>query len=253
MKKVINPSEINELLNQRVNEQMVLNVNDGKKLINERTKDRFYGFVGSVLNNCTGWTKEGGFKKIVKTGLAIGGVALIGISNAAWIAAGASAYAIWKGHKEKKLFKKFVIANTDEYSKSEKIILNKLSLSEFYNVNINVPSEVARKFFEVRKSKQHTFDDLENIIQAKKDLVEVVKKEGSVSFVAEAEITENKKSENNKEVEIVDVVEIVKRDELYPRRKIVQPNLNADAVSNIEVIDVPLNQVSVSKSKFKMN
>lgn len=252
MKKVINPSEINELLNQRVKEQMVLSVNDGKKLINERTKDRFYGFIGSVLNNCTGWTKEGGFKKIVKTGLAIGGVAFIGISNAAWIAAGASAYAIWKGHKEKKLFKKFVIANTDEYSKSEKIILNKLSLSEFYNVNINVTSEVARKFFEIRKSRQHTFDELEKIIQAKKDLIDAVKKDGSVSFVAEAEITENKKSEKSEEIEVVDEIEIVQRDNIYPRRKIVQPNLNADAVSNIEVIDTPLNQVSVSRTKLKM-
>lgn len=252
MKKVISPSEINELLSQRVKEQMVLTVSDGKKLINDRTRDRFYGFVGSVLNNCTGWTKEGGFKKIVKTGLTVGGVALIGLSNAAWIAAGMSAYAIWKGHKEKKFFKKFVIANTDEYSKNDKIILNKLSLSEFYNIDINLPSDVARKFFEVRKSKQHTFEDLENMIQAKKDLVSSVKEEASVSFVKEAEIVEIKKNETPSAVEVLEPVEIIKRDEVYPRRTIVKPNLSADIDSNIEVVEIPLAIINVAKGKPKM-
>lgn len=260
MKKVIMPSEINELLAKRVNDEMVLTVNDGKKLINERTKDRFYSFAGAVLNNCTGWTKEGGFKKIVKTALTVGGIALIGLTNTAWIAAGASAYAIWKGHREKKLFKKFVISNTDEYTNQEKAILKRLSLSEFYNENINVSTPVARKFFEVRKSKEHTFDTMNEIIEMKRALIEDIKKEGTVVYSNVQKDIVNETVPAPKKADVEKVVDNVNEEKIdptiregNPKKQIVMPNLHADAPSNIEIVEPGTVNVRTSPKRSMRN
>lgn len=158
--KVPKPSEINAMLEENV--RNTITAKEAFSLSNFRTREKFYGVAASVINNLTGWNKEGGVKKIAKTALTIMGVTWIGFSNAALIAGGLAAYTVWKGHKEKKAFKKFAIKESD-LTKQERSFYNKMGLKDFAeNANLDISKFTARKFFEKRGATAENLEMIKN-------------------------------------------------------------------------------------------
>lgn len=158
--KIPKPSEINAMLEESV--RNTITAKEAFSLTNFRTREKFYGVAASVINNLTGWNKEGGVKKIAKTALTIMGVTWIGFSNAALIAGGLAAYTVWKGHKEKKAFKKFAIKESD-LTKEERSFYNKMGLKDFAeNANLDITKFSARKFFEKRGASAENLEIIKN-------------------------------------------------------------------------------------------